>query len=101
VKVSEYSQVLKKCGINFKVFTHCVSNHLTFFRRRFEKTLEHNIWIDTDLCITQSIFGATFTVTKTDDTNDGTCDADFSLRETIIAANAATDADMIELDNND
>jgi CSLREA domain-containing protein len=32
---------------------------------------------------------ATFTVTKTADTADGTCDSDCSLREAIIAANAA------------
>ena len=31
---------------------------------------------------------ATFTVTKTTDTNDGSCNADCSLREAIIAANA-------------
>ena len=31
---------------------------------------------------------ATFTVSKTADTNDGTCDADCSLREAIVAANA-------------
>ena len=33
---------------------------------------------------------ATFTVTKTADTADGTCDADCSLREAIIAANIAS-----------
>jgi CSLREA domain-containing protein len=38
---------------------------------------------------------ATFTVTKTADTNDGVCDADCSLREAILAANAAPDADTI------
>ena len=38
---------------------------------------------------------ATFTVTKTADTNDGACDADCSLREAIIAANAAVGADVI------
>ena len=32
--------------------------------------------------------GATFSVTKNADTNDGTCDADCSLREAIVAANA-------------
>ena len=31
---------------------------------------------------------ATFTVTKTADTNDGSCNADCSLREAIVAANA-------------
>jgi len=42
-------------------------------------------------------FAATFTVTKTTDTADGTCDADCSLREAVIAANAALGADMIVL----
>lgn len=37
------------------------------------------------------------TVTKTADTNDGACDADCSLREAIIAANAAGGADTITL----
>jgi CSLREA domain-containing protein len=41
--------------------------------------------------------GATFTVTKTADTNDGTCDADCSLREAIIAANVSPGADAITL----
>ncbi len=40
---------------------------------------------------------ATFNVTKTADTNDGTCNADCSLREAIAAANAAPDADSITL----
>ncbi|MBI5822733.1 MAG: Ig-like domain repeat protein [Chloroflexi bacterium] len=40
---------------------------------------------------------AIFTVTKTSDTNDGTCDADCSLREAIIAANGAAGADTITL----
>jgi CSLREA domain-containing protein len=38
---------------------------------------------------------ATFTVTKTADTNDGTCDGDCSLREAINAANAAPGADTV------
>src|SRR3990170_1347931 len=38
---------------------------------------------------------ATFTVTKTEDTADGTCDADCSLREAITAANALAGADTI------
>ena len=41
--------------------------------------------------------GATFAVTKTADTNDGTCDSDCSLREAIVAANAAADADTINV----
>lgn len=38
---------------------------------------------------------ATFTVSKTEDTADGKCDADCSLREAIIAANATPAADQI------
>ena len=38
---------------------------------------------------------AAFTVTKTADTADGTCDSDCSLREAIIAANAAVGADTM------
>ncbi len=38
---------------------------------------------------------ATYTVTKTADTNDGTCDADCSLREAVAAANASADDDTI------
>lgn len=41
--------------------------------------------------------GVTFTVTKTADTNDGSCDADCSLREAVVAANAATGDDEITL----
>jgi CSLREA domain-containing protein len=40
---------------------------------------------------------ATFTVTKTADTADGACDADCSLREAVIAANAAPGLDTISL----
>lgn len=43
-------------------------------------------------------FAATYTVTKTADTNDGTCDADCSLREAIAAANADPGHDTIEFD---
>jgi len=39
--------------------------------------------------------GANFTVTKTADTADGACNADCSLREAIIAANAALGPDTI------
>ncbi|MEO6052114.1 MAG: choice-of-anchor Q domain-containing protein [Pyrinomonadaceae bacterium] len=41
---------------------------------------------------------ATFTVTKTADTNDGVCDADCSLREAIAAANSAGSDDVINFD---
>lgn len=40
---------------------------------------------------------AEFIVTKTDDTADGTCDSDCSLREAISAANGAGGADTITL----
>ncbi len=40
---------------------------------------------------------AGFTVTKTTDTNDGTCNVDCSLREAIGAANATAGADTITL----
>ena len=40
---------------------------------------------------------ADFVVTKPADTADGTCDADCSLREAIIAANAAPGADTVTL----
>jgi CSLREA domain-containing protein len=41
--------------------------------------------------------GATFVVTKTGDTADGACDADCSLREAIIAANALPGPNRVEL----
>ncbi len=44
---------------------------------------------------TSAAFGATYTVNKTADTADGTCDADCSLREAIVAANATPDNDTI------
>ncbi len=37
-----------------------------------------------------------YTVTKTADTNDGTCDADCSLREAVAAANALSDLNTID-----
>ena len=40
---------------------------------------------------------ATFTVTKLTDSNDGTCDADCSLREAVVAANAAGGTNDIAL----
>jgi CSLREA domain-containing protein len=40
-------------------------------------------------------FATTFRVTRTDDTNDGTCDLDCSLREAIDAANANPRADDV------
>jgi CSLREA domain-containing protein len=46
--------------------------------------------------LTQTVLGATYTVTKTADTNDGVCDADCSLREAIVAAGSTADNDSIE-----
>ncbi len=43
----------------------------------------------------QPAHAATFTVTKTADTNDGVCDADCSLREATGAANALPGADTV------
>ena len=42
-----------------------------------------------------SPFATTFPVTKTADTNDGTCDPDCSLREAINAANTNPGADDV------
>ena len=43
---------------------------------------------------------ANFAVTKTADTNDGACNADCSLREAVVAANAAAGADSISFNVN-
>ena len=43
------------------------------------------------------VLAATFVVTKVADTADGVCDSDCSLREAVIAANAAPGMDFIEL----
>jgi CSLREA domain-containing protein len=49
------------------------------------------------ICLAASLPAATFTVTKVTDTNDGTCDADCSLREAINAANTSDGADTVTL----
>lgn len=49
--------------------------------------LDHALAID-DLSITPRATSSTRTVTKIDDTNDGTCDSDCSLREAITAASS-------------
>ncbi|HEX8196704.1 MAG TPA: choice-of-anchor Q domain-containing protein [Pyrinomonadaceae bacterium] len=51
-------------------------------------------------CLAQTAAAATYTVTKTADTNDGACDADCSLREAIAAANASAENDMISFSIN-
>ncbi len=47
------------------------------------------------LCLAHAGFSAVYTVSKIADTNDGTCNADCSLREAITAANATVDNDTI------
>lgn len=47
------------------------------------------------LVVPDGLSALVFPVTKTADTNDGTCDADCSLREAIVAANAAVGLDTI------
>ncbi|QQS42353.1 MAG: CSLREA domain-containing protein [Acidobacteriota bacterium] len=48
------------------------------------------------LLLGTTVYAATFTVTTTADTNDGTCDADCSFREAVAAAiAAATDDDIV------
>lgn len=45
----------------------------------------------------QQVFAATYAVTKFEDTADGTCNSDCSLREAVIAANSAVGPDTITL----
>lgn len=47
--------------------------------------------------LAQGAHAATFTVTKTTDTADGTCDSDCSLREAVIAANTAGGSNTVTL----
>jgi CSLREA domain-containing protein len=49
--------------------------------------------------LTQTALGATYTVSKVADTNDGTCDADCSLREAVVAANGTPDNDIVTFSN--
>ena len=49
------------------------------------------------VALVSPIYALDFTVTKTEDTNDGNCDADCSLREAIIAANDNAGLDVITL----
>ena len=53
-------------------------------------------WVLVGLCLVASAAPARatdFVVTKTTDSNDGSCDADCSLREAIVAANASAGPD--------
>lgn len=45
--------------------------------------------------VQSNVLGAVLRVTKTADTNDGTCDTDCSLREAIVAANANANQSLI------
>jgi CSLREA domain-containing protein len=49
------------------------------------------------LAVAGTSYGAIFSVTKTEDTNDGACNADCSLREAIIAANSNPGSDSVTL----
>lgn len=49
--------------------------------------------------LTQTSMGATYTVNKIADTNDGVCNADCSLREAVGAANGTADNDFIAFDS--
>lgn len=54
------------------------------------------LWVALVACLAPgTLQAATFNVTKTADTNDGTCDADCSLREAIVAANALAGSDTV------
>lgn len=46
-------------------------------------------------CLVPAALGANYSVSKIADTNDGTCDADCSLREAVAAANATAANDSI------
>ncbi len=61
----------------------------------FRNTLLVSLGLGFTLIFSPVVEAATFTVTKTADTADGTCDADCSLREAVIAANVNADADEI------
>ena len=67
---------------------------ITFFKSKFFKTKLFKVLLAVAavalLAVAETVFaaGTTFNVTKTADTNDGSCDSsDCSLREAIIAAN--------------
>lgn len=51
------------------------------------------------LFLSSTVSAATFTVTKTADTNDGVCDADCSLREALAVANSNPDHDIVIFDS--
>ncbi len=54
-------------------------------------------WGSFDLTWAYDPYDGTFIVTKTEDTDDGVCDTDCSLREAVVAANATGGNDTIHL----
>jgi len=54
-------------------------------------------WGSFDLTWAYDPYGDTFIVTKAEDTDDGVCDTDCSLREAVVAANATGGDDTIHL----
>jgi CSLREA domain-containing protein len=65
-------------------------------RFRLETITSILLAVFASLILTASAQAGVYTVTKTADTNDGTCNADCSLREAIAAANATADNDTVE-----
>ena len=62
---------------------------------KYAKDGDNNGSAVADIGAFEFVFEQTFTVTKIEDTDDGTCDADCSLREAIAAANATDSDDTI------
>jgi CSLREA domain-containing protein len=61
--------------------------------RRISKAVSCFVFM---LLVATCLYGATFTVTKIADTNDGICDSDCSLREAVSSANNSATNDTIE-----
>ncbi len=78
MQTSKHTKILSIASISIIIFSYIVSSGVLLFKPHIAKA------------------ATTYTVTKVADTNDGTCDADCSLREAITAANANAGADIIE-----
>jgi len=63
------------CQFNFSKKIQCITN-FRFIQFMWTALLVAGL--------SAAAFGATFTVTKTADTNDGACDADCSSRESVL-----------------
>jgi len=74
-----------------------VIRHTIFKRVSYLLITISLIGIISGVASTKIAYAATFTVTKTDDTDDGVCDSDCSVREAIRAANARAGDDTIIL----